>query len=376
MRTIDRRDDGYQLIEVGPSDELDVQALLAMVDEAWQLDYQGETRLVFDDTSLPRYLPAQDWLGVMALDERGAPVGFEVAMERVLFVAGEKLRCFYVSMLSVSAHHRRRGLGRWILEGINRAVFEDRGGDLIFSTFQLGHAGAPTVQATFDDISDWGVLHFQGSPIWSRRLDRDPLAPLEDPLEWRSLSVETSETGAHEEGDHQESDHEESDHEEAVQLIDEDQLSALESWICGAHSVAFGLGASVRSQYLSPGVGPASGLFLYSLGNGRQALVGWYVVGLAIDDHRLRPVGQVQMMALAEAEEDEREHILRHLAEHFVSHGCFAMSVVDAGVSVERALESLGFERTGDDMAFAVRGPMERLAAFASAEAPYWVDFT
>jgi GNAT superfamily N-acetyltransferase len=33
------------------------------------------------------------------------------------------LRTYYATLFTVSAHHRRRGFGRWLLEGINQLVF-------------------------------------------------------------------------------------------------------------------------------------------------------------------------------------------------------------------------------------------------------------
>ena len=363
LRTLDRFDDGHELVEVTSLEHLDVDALLAMIDEAWRVDYAGTPRIEFDRHSLHRFCPAGHWVGVLMRSPEGAPVGFEVAMERELVVDRRRLRVFYVSMLSVSAHHRRRGFGRRILEGINRIVFEERQGDLIFSTFQDDHAGAPTVHATFDRISDWDVRHFHSSPIWSRRLDREPLAAPSVPVECRALSVGPACSAP-------------ADRVPAA-TVGDDALQELESWVVARHSVAFGFGASVRRQYLSPHLdGPPAGLFVYELTGGRKAVLGWYVMSLAIDEHRLRPVGQLQMAAFGEASVDECGRIVRHLALHLASLGCFAMSAVQAGSLPTEVLESLGFEQTGDSMVFSVRGPRKQVAALNGARAPYFLDFT
>jgi GNAT superfamily N-acetyltransferase len=122
------------------------------------------------------------WVGMLVGTEAGQPVGFELALERTLYCRQVPLRAYYATLFTVSAQYRRRGIGRWLLEGINQLVFEAQQAALIFSTFHHGHAGSPTVQSTFERILDWGVQRFYTTPIWSRRLDREPLPALPEPL--------------------------------------------------------------------------------------------------------------------------------------------------------------------------------------------------
>src|SRR5688500_16778571 len=155
LHLLDRRADGYQLFAITSADDLDWGAFLPMVDRAWKLDYADEPRLDFDEAVIRRMARGPWWVGVLAVAADGAPVGFELALERTLRVAGRTLRAYYASVFTVAAEHRRQGLGRWILEAINRLVFDEHEADLIVSTFHQGHAGSPAVQSTFDRIPGW-----------------------------------------------------------------------------------------------------------------------------------------------------------------------------------------------------------------------------
>ncbi|MCZ6874534.1 MAG: GNAT family N-acetyltransferase, partial [bacterium] len=162
--------------------DLDLPALLALMAEAWQADYTDHVRPDFNQAFLRRMMADSTWVGILVCTEAGQPVGFELALQRTLYCRQVPLRTYYATVFTVSAQHRRRGIGQWLLAGINQLVFEEQQADLIFSTFHHGHAGSPTVQSTFDRIPDWGVNRFYSTPIWSRRLDREPLPPLIEPI--------------------------------------------------------------------------------------------------------------------------------------------------------------------------------------------------
>jgi ribosomal protein S18 acetylase RimI-like enzyme len=56
------------------------------------------------------------WIGVLVCTDDGAPVGIELALERTLYCRQARLRAYYATVFTVSAHYRRRGIGRWLLD--------------------------------------------------------------------------------------------------------------------------------------------------------------------------------------------------------------------------------------------------------------------
>jgi ribosomal protein S18 acetylase RimI-like enzyme len=103
-------------------EDLDLPALLAMMDEAWQMDYRDQVRLAFDEAFLRWLMVEPVWVGILLCTPAGTPVGFEMALERTLYGQQQPFRAYYPTVFTVSARHRRRGLGRWLLEELNHQV--------------------------------------------------------------------------------------------------------------------------------------------------------------------------------------------------------------------------------------------------------------
>lgn len=342
LRPLAERDDGYRLLEIESLNDLDLGTLLPMLDGAWKLDYAGQPRLDFDEAVLRKLMHGPWWVGVLAVGPDGAPVGFEIALERTLHAAGHTFRCFYASVFTVAAGHRRKGLGRFVLEGINRLVFEHRGGDLILSTFHEGQAGSPAVQSTFDRIPGWDVVRFHRSPIWSRRLDQNPLPPLERAPAFFDLDEEAADAGA---------------------IVDRARAN---------FAASFALSESLAGQYLNPR-NSASGITVFEPVAGGSGLCGWNILPMAIDDRKLRPIGQLQLLL---ADDSLSKTIVHHTALRLAERGCFAMTLLDMGVIAPGALASLGFSPTDTLITFAARGPRRHVEAFATLRPPFFLDFT
>jgi hypothetical protein len=346
LRLLGQRADGHRLFEVGSYADLDLDTLVPMLDRAWRLDYAGAARLDFDGAVLRKMMRDPWWVAVLAVDGDGKPSAFELALERTLYVKGRTLHAFYASVLTVSADHRSQGLGRLVLGGINRLVFAERGADVIVSTFHEGHSGSPAVQSTFDRIPGWGVVRFHRTPIWSRRLDRDPLPPLDPAPAVEALEPATG---------------------RGTPL----DLGALEAQIRAAFSASFALSESLGAQYLAPEDG-TSGLLLYQ----EDALCGFNILPMAIEDHRLRPVGQLQLLHAPGASEERIGTIVHHLATVLAARGCFVMTALEMGVVTRAVLEQLGFAPTDTAIAFAARGPKRNLEPFEDLRPPFFLDFT
>jgi GNAT superfamily N-acetyltransferase len=250
--------------------DLDLPMLLALMAEAWQADYTDHVHPDFTEAFLRRMMADATWVGMLVCTEAGQPIGFELVLERTLYCRQAPLRTYYATFFTVSAQHRRRGVGRWLLEGINHLVFEEQQADLIFSTFHHGHAGSPTVQSTFDRIPDWGVHRFYTTLIWSRRLDREPLPPVPEPL---------SVTRVVWPGDHSEWTAQPDSTSSAAMTLP--TLDAFTQTIRTQYEVAFGLDASFRTHYLLPDA-PDAGTLWYDLGQGATCCASFSITPLVV----------------------------------------------------------------------------------------------
>jgi hypothetical protein len=361
LRPLAERADGYRLFEIESIDDLDLASFLPMLDQAWRADYAGESRLDFDEAVLRKLTPGRYWVGVVAMAPDGSPAGFEIALERTLHAAGRTLRCFYASVFTVAADQRRLGLGRFVLEGINRLVFEERGADVILSTFHEGHAGSPVVQSTFDRIPDWGVVRFHRSPIWSRRLDRNPLPALERAPACVQLELDGDGAGSRVVA---------RGNRAAVP-----SAGAIEARLRASFSASFAISESLAGQYLNPR-NAASGMMLHEPDAPDFGLAAWNVLPMAVDDRRLRPIGQLQLVLAPGRAAATVETVVLHTAHLLAERDCFAMTLLDTGMVPRGVLESLGFAPSDMQVTFAARGPRRNLETFADLEPPFFLDFT
>ena len=370
MRELERRDDGYRLHAVDSLDDLDLASLLPMLDEAWEHDYRDEERMAWTEPVLRKLMRARSWVAVLACSPEGAPVGFEVALERTLRVGDRSLAAFYATVFSVAPGHRRRGLGSWVLQGINRQAFEERAAELIISTFHHGHAGSPTVQSTFDRIDDWGVCRFHESPVYGCRLDGElPAVPGGKP-EACFLELEERAGGAM-----------------LVRPVGEGArepviaLETVDRMIRDGYPTSFAFEGNLRHQYLNADHS-ASGTLLVDLGGGVSglgrggaALVCFNISPMKYNEISRMPIGQVQLVLAPGCSHQQHARVGRFMAHFLRDRGCFAMSTVDMGMIPSVALEESGYVELPVHVTFAVRGPRANVSLFESIEPPFFVDF-
>ncbi len=93
-------------------DDVDLPALQALLHDAWLADYRDQFRIAFDEPFLRRMMRESTWVACMIFTLEGIPVGFEMALERMLYVDRHPLLAYYPILFTVSAQHRRRGLGQ------------------------------------------------------------------------------------------------------------------------------------------------------------------------------------------------------------------------------------------------------------------------
>ena len=141
------------------------------------------------------------------------------------------------------------------------------------------------------------------------------------------------------------------------------------------YDVAFGLDASFRTLYLRPGA-PDAGTLWYDLGQGAACCMSFSMTPLIVNDRPLRRAGLIQSLHSVDCTADHLGRVLLHLAQVFQQHNCFAVSLYDVGVIPTELLYRLGFHASEDRYAYAVRGPNQEIAAFATVQPPFFIDFT
>ena len=353
--------DGLVRYSVGSLDDLDRAALAAVMSDAWLLDYVDRLRPDFGAHYLEHALAGSSWVAVLVATEAGEPVGFELALERTLHIRNTRLKAYYATLFTVSAEHRRRGIGGWVLEGINQLAFEENQADLIFSMFHRGAAGSPTVQATYDDISGWGVNRFHQTSGWGRRIDKEPLPSVPEPqavacIVWPEDQAEWS----------------------AEAIKGQVSLPSSETFrqtVRNRFDVSFDLEASFRNHYLGAD-GADGGMLWYELGGDATCCISYGLMPLAVNDRKLRPAGFAQTVHAENCTSDHLQQVLVHLAHHFLELGCFALTVYDVGTIPHDALAAVGLIEDEDKYDYTVRGPTDVIEAFSNVEPPYFIDFT
>ena len=356
--------DGFLRFVCTAVTDLDFPALLALLQEAWQADYLDQVRPDFNEAFLRRLMAEQEWVGILVCTPAGQPVGFELALPRTLYCRQQPLRAYYATVFTVSSHYRRRGIGQWLLEGINQVVFAERQADLIFSTFHQGHAGSLTVQATFDRLADWGVYRFHSTPIWSRRLDQQPFPPLTVPLRAVPIVLPATSTAL--------LPHPAATASAGIALP---SVAAFTEVLRTHYDVAFGLDGSFRTQYLQPDATDA-GTFWYDMDQGASCCASFYITPLMVNERRLHPIGQLHSIHTQHCTPLHLERMLHHLGLYFSERGCFAITLYDQGAIPPDLLHRLGFRPSEDRYLFAVRGPRHAIDAFTTVHPPFFMDFT
>ena len=355
--------DGLTRQLVTSTADFDLSALAELMKEAWALDYADRLRIDFNKTHLHHMMAGSSWFGVLVCADDGRPVGFEVAMERTLFCQGERLHTFLVTAFTVSAEYRRRGIGRWVLEGINKVAFEERGADLLFSSFHHGAAGSPTVQSTFDQIEGFGVNRFSSFPSWGRRIDKEPLPAIELPADVTrlQLSNDSSDWEVSSEGD-------------SARGVALPSMDSFTETVRTGYDVSFVPDASFGDYYLRAD-SPEAGALWYDFGQGATCLVTYALTPLIVNERGLRPTGLIQAVHAENCQPAHLEQLLVHLSHRFLAQGCFAITLYDIGVFPHEVLEKLGLQ-SDDRFDYAVRGPREVIDRFADVKPPFFLDFS
>lgn len=159
----------YYLFEEPSS--LPMAEICDLVNAAWEHDYRDRAVIRFDRDYLRWLMPENQFFGILALDDRGAPVGLELGLDRVIRVHGDRHRVSYVTLLTVHPEARGRGIAQRILRCLTRHAVEARGAELLISVFDDNAAGMPTVEKSLRAGEAWAMTTSPAYPIWAAAPD-------------------------------------------------------------------------------------------------------------------------------------------------------------------------------------------------------------
>lgn len=360
LRALDRQR-GRTCYAFTSLDDLDIPAVLSMLNTAWQADYRDQERLALDEPFLRNVLGTSGWVGVLACDEEARPLGFLIGQERILYCRQRPLRAAYNTLYTVAASHRGEGLGGWLIQNINQLLFDTYQTEVIFLAFHPNHAGFPAVQRTVGRLSGWGMQVLHTAPLWGRRLDREAIPPLSAPLcVCRVVAVPGAPT---------------------LTPLALDTFSCpttlpslenLAERLGKAYQVTFGPQASFAARYLHPKALHAGTLW-YDFG-AAVCCISFDQVALLRNAQRLGVVGRVQTVYAQNCTPQHLHQALQHLCGVFQDQGCYAMGVLDQGVIPPTVLDALAFRPLDDARVFAVRGLATTLQAFDGVQPPFCFD--
>jgi len=362
LRTMDSRN-GLTRHVVTSTSDFDLDALAGLMEESWASDYADKIRIDFNKTHLHHMMEGGEWFALLICDDAGHPVGFEIAMERTLLCHGRPSKTFVVTAFTVSSKQRRRGIGRWLLEGINQVAFEERDAKFLISSFHHGAAGSPTVQATFDQIEGFGVNRFHTFPSWGRRIDKQPLPPIEGDaavarLQQRDHTPDWVAISDNESGN----------------KAPPPSVPAFTEALSHRYDVAYSPTQSFREYYLRAD-SPEAGALWYDFGDGATCFVSYALTPLIVNQRPLRPTGLIQAVHAENCRPIHLEQLLVRLAHRFLAQGCFAMTLYDLGIFPHDVLRKVGLQ-SDDQFDYAIRGPVEAIEQFSRVEVPFFLDFT
>ncbi|MEM7254137.1 MAG: hypothetical protein AAF493_22190 [Pseudomonadota bacterium] len=343
--------DGYHRFSFDALNDVSLDALATLTDAAWRADYRGVSRVNFDQTYLARLMSGKDWIAVAVVAPNDDLVGFELGVGRTLKTPMGQYDATYVTAFSVAPDHRRRGLGGWVLEGINERVFQSAGNDLIFSTFHSGHAGSPTVQSTYD-AANLAVNRFHSTPLWVRRLNREPLPPMPD-VEFHRLIDRAPDAAG--------------DRNMPVRRLGDAIPTFLDPY-----SAHFRFDRGFRESYLSASDERSGTIWLGSPETGLGVI--YSLLPCATDDSPTYLIGLVHAVLSPPGTEVTIKSALAFMMQFFAERECIAILTVDLGAYSSTVLSDLGFAHEEDTISFAVRGS-EPLVRAINVEPPFFLDF-
>lgn len=346
-------------------DDIAWPGIMAMVDAAWQADAQEQTYMVLDAPLMSRLLSASTWLAGVVCTSTGAPVGFALLVERLLYWHQQPWRAYYLSFLTVAAQHRRRGLGQWLLHCLQHHLFQAHGADFIVAAFDPARAGLPTVQKTVAHCSGRAFKPFHTAPLWGMRLKMPSRPPGAVAWEATQVALPMGATALSPMGD-----------ERQASTPRLPSVTSVTAALRTQYGVAFGLETSIRARYFRPDT-PGAGTWWYACRNAQE-----HYCGLSFELVTVRPptghlgmVGIIQAVYATDCHPTMLSQAVQHLCGTLQQAGGAFVVLLDHGGISHTVLRQLGFAPTGGTRVFAVWGPRATIEPLPAVEPPHLLDW-
>lgn len=343
MNAIDPRTP-LQIVVTSDAGEIDIDALVALSDNAWRRNYDGKVRVAYDADYYEWLLGGSDWFAALALTDAGRPVGFIVSLLRTLNCGGERFPAAYTTAWAVDPAYRRTGVSLRLWQ-TNRETIRERG---CFGV-AAAHGGFSGTRAgvVFREPAEVrGIATvLQSGAIWSRAL-AGRASPLTQsaPAGMRRLCFVDGPYAIE-------------DHDAPVDRETFEQLVASNSQLAFAPSESF------AQLYFNSEL-TRSGTMWIEPGGGIRCAVGFSMFTLALDDAEIGLVGRIQFFLSFGCDDEHTAIALEAMCSFLHRAGCSSVSLVDQRHIAHETLERCGFVRTPDEVTFSLWSREPLVAAF------------
>ncbi len=355
---LDRRRD-MTLSKISPSSGINFDAIGCFAQAAWQHDYEGKFRLVYDSAYFRWLLGGNDWTGLLVTGDANEIAGCVFSLYRPLVLCGLTVSATYSLALTVGPDYRGLGLAKWMSDWQRNIVFDGEM-QVSFSLFQGGHGGLGAVDTSGRQQGNIGMINFHESAVWTCRLTNFAAPCAEYFADLRCHQLRLSADGS------------------MAGCEDSDTPTGLRSkddyarWLTSATQMAFLPSKSTSRIYLSEN-SERSGTRLYPFSTGMCAIT--YVRTLsALDDVLMGEVAQITLVRDLTVDDQQVSLALRHLCWSLQKDNCLSVSILDQGMISPALLQELGFSASSDRLIFSLRGRPATLALLPTPKLPVSVD--
>lgn len=333
MNAVDPRTP-LQIVVTSDAGEIDIDALVALSDNAWRRNYDGKVRVVYDADYYEWLLGGSDWFAALALTGDGKPVGFIVSLLRTLNCGGERFPAAYTTAWAVDPAYRRTGVSLRLWQA-NRETIRERG----YFGVAAAHGGYSGTRAgvVFREPPERRgvatVLH--SGAIWSRALTgRAPPLAQHAPMGMRRLCFVDG------------------------PYVIEDQdapvdRATFEQLVASNARLAFAPSQNFAQIYFNSELTRSGTLWLEPT-RGMRCAVGFSIFMLALDEAEIGLVGRIQFFLSFGCDDERKEIALEAMSGFLHRAGCSSVSLVDQHQIAHATLERCGFVRTPDEVTFSL----------------------
>lgn len=321
-------------------EEIDIEGLVELSDNAWRRNYDGKVRAVYDAEYYEWLLGGNDWFASLALTEAGTPVAFIVSLMRILSCGGDRFAAAYTTAWAADPGYRRTGASLRVWQA-NREAIRARGCFGIAAahgSYSGARAGvvfreapeARGVATVLHTGSIWSRALAGGAPAPAARLQR--LCYVDGPYTLDALDAPV-------------------DLESFARLVE------------AQARLTFAPSQNFAQLYLNSET-TRSGTMWLELGDSARCAVGFSMFSLALDDTEIGLVGRIQFFLAFDCDAERAQVALEMMCGFLQRAGCSSVSLVDQGHLAQATLEHCGFTRTPEEVTFSLWSPSTPPAVF------------